>query len=52
MVSGYVIVKAVRNSDGKYSAQYISIKKDSYGTFGGIIISDENEYLSWEKKTN
>ena len=25
MVSGYVIVKAVRNSDGKYSAQYISI---------------------------
>ena len=47
MVSGYVIVKAVRNSDGKYSAQYISIKKDSYGTFGGIIISDENEYLNW-----
>jgi len=47
MVSGYVIVKAVRNSDGKYSAQYISIKKDSYGTFGGIIVSDENEYLNW-----
>ena len=47
MVSGYVIVKAVRNSDCKYSAQYISIKKDSYGTFGGIIISDENEYLNW-----
>ena len=47
MVSGYVIVKAVRNSDGKYSAQYNSIKKDSYGTFGGIIISDENEYLNW-----
>ena len=47
MVSGYVIVKAVRNSDGKYSAQYISIKKDSYGTFGGIIISDETEYLNW-----
>lgn len=47
MVSGYVIVKAVRNSDGKCSAQYISIKKDSYGTLGGIIISDENEYLNW-----
>ncbi len=47
MVSGYVIVKAVRNSDGKYSAQYISIKKDAYGTFGGIIVSDENEYLNW-----
>lgn len=47
MKSGYIIVKAVRNSDGQYSAQYISIKKDSYGTFGGIIISDENEYLNW-----
>ncbi len=47
MVSGYVIVKAVRNSDGKYSAQYISIRKNSYGTFGGIIVSDENEYLNW-----
>lgn len=47
MVSGYIIVKAVRNSDGKYSAQYISIKKDAYGTFGGIIVSDENEYLNW-----
>lgn len=47
MVSGYVIVKAVRNSDSKYSAQYISIKKDAYGTFGGVIVSDENEYLNW-----
>ena len=47
MKSGYIIVKAVRNSDGQYSAQYISIKKDNYGTFGGIIISDENEYLNW-----
>lgn len=47
MVSGYIIVKAVRNSDGKYSAQYISIKKDAYGTFGGIIVSDKNEYLNW-----
>lgn len=47
MTSGYVIVKAVRNSDGKYSAQYISIENANYGTFGGLIISDENEYLNW-----
>lgn len=46
-VSGYVLVKAVRNSDGKYSAQYISIDADVYGTFGDIIISSENEYLNW-----
>lgn len=47
MTSGYVVVKAVRNSDGKYSAQYISIEKANYDTFGGLIISDENEYLNW-----
>ncbi len=45
--SAYVLVKAVRNSDGKYSVQYINIKRDYYGTFGGIIISDDNEYLNW-----
>lgn len=44
----YVLVKAVRNSDSKYSAQYISIRKmDAYGTFGGYIVSHENEYLNW-----
>lgn len=45
--SAYVLVKAVRNSDGKWSAQYINIKKESYGAFGGVIVSDENEYLNW-----
>ena len=46
--NAYVMVKAVRNSDGKYSAQYINIKKgDTYGSFGGVILSDENEYLNW-----
>ncbi len=44
---GYVLVKAVRNSDGKWSAQYINIKKEHYGAFGGVIVSDENEYLNW-----
>lgn len=44
----YVVIKAVRNSDGKSSAQYITIKKqDPYGTFGGVIITDYNEYLNW-----
>ncbi len=45
--SAYVLVKAVRNSDGKWSAQYINIKQENYGTFGGVIVSDENEYLNW-----
>ena len=44
----YVIVKAVRNSDGKYSAQYISFTQgETYGTFGGVIVRDGNEYLNW-----
>lgn len=45
--SAYVLVKAVRNSDGKWSAQYINIKREYYGAFGGVIVSDENEYLNW-----
>lgn len=44
----YIIVKAVRNSDGKYSAQYISFTQgETYGTFGGVIVKDGNEYLNW-----
>ena len=44
----YVIVKAVRNSDGKYSAQYSSFTQgETYGTFGGVIVKDGNEYLNW-----
>lgn len=45
--NAYVLVKAVRNSDSKYAAQYISIKKMAYGTFGNYIVSHENEYLNW-----
>lgn len=45
--NSYVIVKAIRNSDGKYSAQYITIKLNQYGTFGGVIVVDEDEYLNW-----
>lgn len=39
--SGYILLKAVRNSDGKYSAQYINIVvKLSYDKFGSLIITD------------
>lgn len=43
----YVLLKAVRNSDGKYSAQYITVKLNAYGTYGGVIVMDEDEYLNW-----
>lgn len=44
----YIVLKAVRNSDGKSSAQYITIVlEDRYGTFGGVIIKDENPYKDW-----
>ncbi len=44
----YVVVNAVRNSDGKKSAQYIVVDFQSrYGTYGGIIISDNNPYTEW-----
>lgn len=45
--NSYVMVKAIRNSDGKYSAQYITIKLNQYGTFGGVIVVDEDKYLNW-----
>ena len=45
--NSYVMVKAIRNSDGKYSAQYITIKLNQYGIFGGVIVVDEDEYLNW-----
>ena len=38
--NGYVLLKAVRNSDGKYSAQYINIVKDLYNAFGSLIVTD------------
>ena len=37
---GYVLLKAVRNRDGKYSAQYINFVKQFYDTFGGLIVTD------------
>ena len=44
----YLVLKAVRNSDGKSSAQCITVVLESrYGTFGGVIIKDENPYKDW-----
>ncbi len=44
----YIVLKAVRNSDGKSSSQYITIVlEDRYGTFGGVIIKDDNPYKGW-----
>ena len=45
--NGYILVKAVRNSDSQYSAQYIVVKKNEYGSFGGVIISDSDPYTEW-----
>lgn len=45
--NAYIMLKAVRNSDGKYSAQYITVKLNAYGTYGGVIVMDEDEYLNW-----
>lgn len=45
--TGSVRLEAIRNSDGKNSVQYISVKQEYYGTFGGVIIKDGNEYEEW-----
>lgn len=50
LVNGYVIVKAIRNSDGAYSAQYvvITLKDLTYDDHGGWInISQDDRYINW-----
>ena len=50
LVKGYVIVKAIRNSDGANSAQYIAfiIPDEDYGAHGGYIqVSDDDRYINW-----
>lgn len=47
---GYVIVKAVRNSDGASFSQYVvfDVNEDAYGIFGSIIwIGNDDEYINW-----
>lgn len=44
----YIVINAVRNTDGKKSAQYIILDvADRYGVTGGIIITDVNPYTEW-----
>ncbi len=45
--NGYILLKAVRNTDSQYSAQYIVVKKSEYGIFGGVIITDSDPYTEW-----
>lgn len=47
IVNGYILLKAVRNTDSQYSAQYIVVKKSEYGIFGGVIITDSDPYAEW-----
>ena len=45
--NGYILVKAVRNSDSQYSAQYIVVKKNEYGSFGAAIVTNIDPYTEW-----
>lgn len=45
--NGYIMVKAVRNTDSQYSAQYIVIEKAVYGAFGSMIVTNDNKYINW-----
>lgn len=48
LVDGYVIVKAIRNSDGAYSAQYVVFDVQEYGSNGSNIwITDDSSYVDW-----
>ncbi len=46
-MEGYILIKAVRNSDGRYSAQYVSLARDVYGTHGGTIVINDEGYVNW-----
>lgn len=50
LTKGYVIVKAVRNSDGASFSQYVvfDVTEDAYGVFGSIIwIGNNDDYINW-----
>lgn len=46
-IKGYLLIKAVRNSDSRYSAQYVSLSRDVYGSHGGTIVISEDGYVNW-----
>ncbi len=48
LAKGYVIVKAVRNSDGASYSQYVVFDKDVYGVYGSIIwTGNDEDYINW-----
>ncbi len=47
VITGHVLVKAVRNSDAKYSAQYVTVVNSAYGTHGGKITISDTDYTAW-----
>ena len=47
VINGHVLIKAVRNSDAKYSAQYVTVVNSAYGTHGGKITISDTDYTAW-----
>lgn len=44
---GHIFLRAIRNSDSRYAAQYITLSVNYYGTFGGAILVSDTDYLEW-----
>ncbi len=44
---GHILLRAIRNSDSRYAAQYITLKVNYYGTFGGTILVSDTDYIDW-----
>lgn len=44
---GHILLRAIRNSDSRYAAQYITFSVNYYGTFGGTILVSDDDYLNW-----
>lgn len=47
VMEGHILLRAIRNSDSKYAAQYITVKVDRYGIHGGAITVSADEYVDW-----
>lgn len=47
VINGHVLIKAVRNSDAKYSAQYVTVVNSAYGSHGGKITISDTDYTAW-----
>ncbi len=47
VITGHVLVKAVRNSDSKYTAKYVTVLNEAYGSHGGTITISDTDYTAW-----